>query len=272
MLAVGCLNTKIKMLNGGCKYNFMNIKLNYLLILLLVVSLTGNVLFYFKISELEEEVQKKEDITLPIISTPPEEVWKTYTSAELGFSIKYPEMVYGSSYRCDSKKPFYVPLKVFEDDKNEIVYIVKEYFYRGKYDEKLGKYIGPCEKITRSLKSLQGGWSGGWSILFRIVKNEDELNKFIKDNYGKGCFVGEKELWKQKGVYKIRIEGEDWGPKTDLGTTTCPWSYNYKILYAPKKNKLMSINLGQECGFGTDYNSEDYKCYDDTMIDSFRFK
>ncbi len=262
----------------------LNSKKYILIVALLIFIICGGILSYslnkkepVPISKKEgikkEEVQKKEDAPPPVISTPPEEVWKTYTSAELGFSIKYPEMVYGGSYRCDSKKPFYVPLKVFEDDKNGIVYIVKEYFYRGKYDEKLGKYIGPCEKITRSLKSLQGGGrSGGWSILFRIVKNEDELNKFIKDNYGKGCFAGNKKLWKQSGVYEIKVKGEDWGPKTNLGMTTCPWNYTYKILYAPEKNKLMSVNLGQECQFGTDHNSEDYKCYDGEMINSFKFE
>lgn len=250
--------------------------INYILIVaILIFIICGGILSYslnkkepVPISKKEgiekEEVQKKEDEDT-IISTPPEEVWKTYTSAELGFSIKYPEMVFGL-YSCSPKKSFWVPLKVFEDKKSGIVHIIKEYYY-SDWDRESQTKIGPCKKTFNSLKS-----SRGRRILIEDIKNEDELDKFFKDNYGPGCFAGEKELWKQEGVYEIRRKGEDWGPKTNLGTTTCPWSNNYKILYAPEKNKLMSVNLGQECGFGTDLNSKDYKCYDGEMIDSFRFE
>ena len=225
--------------------------------------------------DIKKETQKEEE-SAPVIPTPPEEKWITYTSSELGFSIKYPEIVYGNSYKCGSEKPFYVPLKVFEDDKNGIVYIVKEYFYKGKYDEKLGKYIGPCEKITRSLKSLQeGGRSGGWAISTRNIKNENELNKFIKDSYSPGCFMESKNFWQQQtGVYEIGFGGfkDAKGNPTGLDNAVCPVNYTYKILYIPEKNKAMSVKLGQECSFETDHNSKDYKCYDWEMINSFRFE
>ncbi len=235
----------------------------------------------------KKEGIKKEDIAPPVISTPPEEVWKTYASAELGFSIEYPKMVYGI-YRCSPKKPFWVPLKVFEDKENGIVYITEEYYYNAPYDGELNKFTGPCEKIINSLEYLKSqretiidinnkaslNYNPFLTKVFIIknIKNDIELNKFIKDNYGQGCFVEKKELWTQKGIYEIKIKGEDWGPETDLGTTTCPMNYVYKILYAPEKNKIMSVNLGQDCGFTTDYNSENYKCYDGEMIDSFKFE
>ncbi|MBU4368506.1 hypothetical protein KJ575_02210 [Patescibacteria group bacterium] len=202
--------------------------------------------------------------------TPPPEVWETYTNTELGFSIKYPQMVYGT-YGCSPNKPFYVPLKAFEDNINGIVYITEEYYY-DDWDRESQTKTGPCEKNFYSIESLQETPVSGWRILIEDIKSESELNKFVKGNYGKGCFVGEKELWKQEGVYEIRIEGEDWGPETNLGTTTCPLNYTYKVLYAPEKNKVMSVDLGQECDFGTDHDSENYKCYDYEMIDSFRFK
>lgn len=218
--------------------------------------------------------------------TPPEEVWETYTNSELGFSIKYPKMVYGV-YRCSPNKPFYVPLKVFEDNINETVYITEEYYY-DDWDSKSQSNTGTCRKITYSLESLQSeeknatfldgthypGWKPflGWKILTSNTKNNSELNKFIKDNYGSGCFAGKKNPWKyQEGVYEITIKGEDWG-RADLGTTTCPWNYSNRILYAPGKNKAISVVLGQECGFGTDSSLQPYKCYDEEMINSFRFK
>jgi hypothetical protein len=211
--------------------------------------------------------------------TPPPEIWKTYTNSQLGFSIKYPQMVYGV-YRCSPNKPFYVPLKAFEDNKNGIVYITEEYYYEAPYNGELNKYTGPCEKITYSLESLikeREKYSNPFLarvFVIKSIKNDTELNKFIKDNYGSGCLIGSKSPWKpQEGVYEIEIRGEDWNKGSDLGTTTCPINYKYKVLYAPEKNnKVMSVGLGQECGFETDPASESHKCYDDEMIDGFKFE
>ncbi len=222
------------------------------------------------------------------VPTPPPEVWKTYTSAELGFSIKYPEMVYGL-YKCSNDKPFWVPLKVFEDKENGIVYITQEYYY-DDWNSETQINTGICEKITYYLGLLQNEWREnvswddsyflqaektylGWGILVKNIKNETELNKFINDNYGSDCFISDKLSWKKSGIYEINIGGkyneEGINPK-------CPLHYAYKVLYAPKKNKLVSIKLGQECTFATITDpkrpSWSYKCYEEEMLDSFEFK
>lgn len=217
--------------------------------------------------------------------TPPPEVWETYTNSQLGFSMKYPQMVYGV-YDCSIKKTVFVPIKIIEDNKSGITYITKEYFSDNSE---------PCNKIAYSLEMLKNetkkqqeegdknspsytsglGWNkilSGWTILFRDIKSENELNKFIKENYGPGCFTGDRKPWKQKGIYEIEIKGMDWDKKADLGTTACSWSSKKVLLFAPGKNKFMSINLGQECTFGTDYTSESYKCYDEEMVHSFKFE
>ncbi len=262
----------------------MNSKTNYLLILFLVISLAGNVLFYFKIGALENEIEKisqnenqpittakdtakneDADITYKENTT----LWEEYTNSQLGFSIKFPQLV--SETNGCSNKPIWVPVKIFDNNENGMVFIIEEYYY-DNWDGESQTKTGPCKKTVYSLELLQESPVSGWRILIEDIKNESELNKFIKDNYGPGCFAGKKELWKQNGVYKIEVDGEDWNrPETNLGTTTCPWSYNYKILYAPEKNKIMSVNLGQECAFGTDPSSN-FKCYDDEIIDSFRFE
>lgn len=221
------------------------------------------------------------------IPTPPLEVWETYNSTELGFSIKYPQMVYGV-YRCSPNKPFWVPLKVFEDKENGIVYITEEYYY-DNWDSGTQTNTGPCEKIINSLESLKkekeeniiyindkirinGNPFLTKAITTKDVGNDNELKKFIKDTYGSGCYIENKKQWKQDVVYEIEIKGEDWKNGADLETTICPINYIYKVLYAPGKNKVMSVNLGQDCGFGTDYNLESYKCYDEEIINSFEFK
>jgi hypothetical protein len=242
------------------------------------------------ISKEENEKESSNKNEIPATSSPipaPLEVWKTYVSAELGFSIRYPEMVY-RAYRCGSKKPFYVPLRVFEDKESGIVYITKEYYYKGKYNSELNKYTGPCEKIMNSLELLQKEkeemqkgefslwWKPflGWAVSTGNIKNEDELNKFIKDNYSSGCFAESKNFWQQQaGVYEIKLNRfkDAEGNNTDLGNAVCPVNYVYKILYIPEKNKVMSVKLGQECSFITNL-TENYKCYDDEMINSFKFE
>lgn len=220
--------------------------------------------------------------------TPPPEVWETYTNSQLGFSIKYPQMVLGV-YRCSPYKPFNVPVKIFEDNKDGIIYMAEEYYYEAPYSSELNDYTGPCEKIIYSLESLKKIRNNVVDINGKVQVNENpfltrvfvikninnniELTKFIKNTYGSGCIAGSKNIWnQQKGVYEIVIKGEDWDKGADLGTTTCPINAVIKVLYAPEKNKIMSVILGQECGFGTDASSQSYKCYDEEMINSFRFK
>ena len=76
----------------------MNIKLNHLLIPLLIVSLMGNVLFYFKIGELEEKIQEisqYENQALPVVENENQDqnnnvTYKTFSSSKADFTFEYP--------------------------------------------------------------------------------------------------------------------------------------------------------------------------------------
>ncbi len=222
--------------------------------------------------------------------TPPPEVWEKYTNSQLGFSIEYPQMAYGV-YRCSPDKDIWVPVKVFEDNAAGITYITQEYYYSEQNNNNnIQDNADICKKNTYALEMLKNeeknatfpdgthysGWKPlvGWKILTNSIKNDTELNKFIKDKYGPGCFVEKKEIWKQQaGVYEIELKGEDWDRGMDLGSSTCVINYKYKVLYAPEKNKAMSIKLGQECTFDiSPTDSIDYQCNDYKMIDSFKFE
>ena len=259
---------------------------NYLLIILLIISVSANLLAWGEIQNLDKEARNEEKAESVF---PEEELREKYTS-ELGFSIKIPQKVCGV-YRCSSNKTIWVPVKVFEDKENGIVFITQEYYY-DNWNSESQNNTRPCEKIICSLELLQSEWMTsalwdenkpfsllsektflGWGILIGSIKSESELNKFIKDNYGPGCFAQNKKPWKQNGIYEIEIGSEDQDKGTDLGTTTCPINYVYKVLYAPEKSKIMSVKLGQECTFGTNPASYlEYKCYDEKMIDSFKFE
>jgi len=198
-----------------------------------------------------------------------EVIWSKYINDELGFSIDIPDKVYGSYY-CEPKKVIQVPVKVFEDNENGVVYISQEYHYQSKFDSELRKHVGECKKIILSKSNYSG-----WAIVIKTVENEDELDKFIKENYGSGCEAKDKKFWEtdynQSGVYDISVGGEGDNMKTNLGNTSCAgaWTIRYKVLYFPEKNKVMSVKLGQEPTF---FNNSHTVAYDERMISSFRFK
>ncbi|MCK4473989.1 hypothetical protein KAU40_01860 [Candidatus Parcubacteria bacterium] len=252
-----------------------------LIVLILVFIINGVVLGYY--------LTKREIAPAPaegneaVENILPEVTWNKYVNHNLGFSIEFPDNVYGG-YRCSPRKTIQVLIKAFEDNENGIVYISQEYYYEAERNDKSGKRTGPCEKITYSLESLreknenrefflmEGTFRPflNWALQIENVKNEDELDKFIKENYGSGCFARDKKSWGQDGVYDITIGG--WDEWEDLGTTDCPVNYIYKILYAPEKNKLMAVNLGQDCNFFNYLDTEFYQCYDEEMINSFKFE
>ncbi len=113
--------------------------------------------------------------------------------------------------------------KVFEDNANNVVYLVPEYSYGVTEDQ---TKQASCRKSTYSLQRIRDEIEGkgaegnyvsspgnpilGVAIRVKNVKNDAELNKFIKDNYGSGCLIASKTPWEQqKGVYEITIKGED---------------------------------------------------------------
>lgn len=289
------LNDKLKLLKLVLNNRMNNLNINnknLLIAVILISSIAAGIIGYSqyknkmnsdpKVSPLASNPPMASLSSTPkptAIATPPPVVWETYTNSQLGFSIKYPQEVYGA-YRCEPYQSIYVPLKTFEDNKNGIVYLAEEYYY-DDWDNNKQSNTGPCKKITYSLESLNKAKElYGNPFLARVfniknIKNDSELNKFIKDTYGSGCFIESKNPWQQqKGVYEITIKGEDWDNGANLETTTCQLPMSViKMLYKLETEKFMTVNLGQECGFGTDYyDQKTFKCYDEEMINSFRFE
>jgi len=248
------------------------------IVIILVIIVGGGALWYSRRPEKPyqpPEIEKLEKKTPELIFL--DATWDRYINYRLGFSMKIPTKIPGLN-RCKNpegtEKQFFVPIKIFEDNSNNIVYITQEYYY-DDWVLQVFNEAGECKKFICSLEFIKNWhrcWE--WDILIRNISSDTDLDKFIKENYGPGCFAGDKKLWKQDGVYEITIKGEDWDKKgTDLGNTTCPWNHAYKLLYEPKKGKIMSVNLGQECSFYNEESpeSESYQCYDKDMIESFRF-
>lgn len=242
--------------------------IKYLIIIVLIVVATGVILLC-----------KKEQ--LPVTNNPNNEAivskpidisnWMNYINTQLGFSILVPPEVNGK-VRCSNAPATNVPVKVFEDNQNGAVYITQEYYYDA-WDRSSEKMTNQCQKITSTLGSLRSGDVLGWKIVINDVKNDKEILKYVKVNFGSTCVVADKIL-QQDGNYVVSLIGSDAGENAnDLWYGSCYLGFVYKILYSPEKQKLMSVVLGQECKFGTNPAlAEVYRCYDDTMIQSFKFK
>ena len=205
--------------------------------------------------------------------------WNDYINNQLGFSIKIPQEV-PTLYRCpDNSQVGNTPLETYEDNLKGIVYISAQYYYDADWSQPEQRFIGRCDKITYSLETLENGTNNdglyivsrqkpflGWKILITNIENEEDITRYFKDNFGSGCIAKDKVAWNQEGVYDVRIYGEDWDKKgTNLGNTTCPINFQYKVLYYPEKHKLMSVVTGQECTFFSG------QCYDEEMLKSFKF-
>lgn len=186
--------------------------------------------------------------------------WKDYSNSQIGISFKYPENIYGGTPR------------IVEDYQNQSIYLV----FGDVVDIGLLREETKLEITDNPITGAANDYwvvnkpSSGWKIVTKSVQSENELNDFIKENYGSKCIAKNRKVSQQEDNYEIELNNyEDLnGNPTDLGSATCPVNYVYKILYYPKINKAISIKLGQECNFGYDVTGHD--CYDQQMIDSIR--
>lgn len=228
--------------------------------------------------------------------------WDLYINKRLGFSIKTPKNTAffgGSCEKMDSslfsqiesegisycyvRREGIAPVKVFENPNDNIVYIANEYDFELAEKVELVKpnssktvsCAQQCNKIPNSFDSLHKKWtkdwlqSFQWQITLETVTNDEELEKFVKEQYGKGCSLGQRESSNQAGVYDIRIDQK----KSTIETP--PHSADYCVLgaitlkYYPEKNRVATWLVGGQAFAFRKPNKKDG--YDLEMVNSFRF-
>ena len=185
--------------------------------------------------------------------------WQVYQNKDLGFEISYPKEVFDWSCDLEFKDGEYysgdamIPLKIFED--GDIIYIDKEYSYYGKKES--------CEKKYKSIEDVKKNFT--WGIEILDIPTDDSLDKFIKNNFGTGCYIAERSGLDQEGTFMIHVAGDD-GVGLD---TDCPINYAFVLNYFPEQNRAAYWELGQEASFWGDQHGNNI--YDQEMVDSFRF-
>jgi hypothetical protein len=207
--------------------------------------------------------------------------WIEYSNDTLGFSIKIPPESYGM-YRCSPRKAISVPIKIYEDIPNNAVYIAEEYYYSA--DDYGTDNEGECKKTIQSVElfkeeveeSKDNGYFNikprlGWKMIINNIKEEGDILKYVKENFGTGC-ITQNKLLKESGNYEIYLTGDGKKEESDPWWGDCYLNFAYKIIYSPDKQKMMSVVLGQEGTFQTNpEESSTYQYYEDEMLKSFKF-
>jgi hypothetical protein len=208
--------------------------------------------------------------------------WDLYTNHDFGFSIKIPKEFYAWAGECaystenedHSYRPFYaeVPMVAFEDEHS--VFLTNEYFYELGGETTSGgiSYYSECNRITNSLELTRDDPQiaiNSWKINITEVNNEQELETYIKDEFGTGCELGEQTETEQAGVYAVSIDGSDLGAETPL----CPIDSLKVLRYYPSERKLVDWDAGN--GLSFPICEPEAQCeesdYGPEMIESFRF-
>ncbi|MCX6713236.1 MAG: hypothetical protein NTY66_03465 [Candidatus Vogelbacteria bacterium] len=140
-------------------------------------------------------------------------VWTTYINSRLRFSIKLPSM---TGYE----------VVALDDPSSNFVYIT---------EQKSGE--------PQKFSDLQRMNVRDWKIVVAKVKNNKELEGFIKEQYGPGCSLGEKTLTSNDpSSYLVKIVGN--GDNKD--DTTCYIAEAHqRVIYSPASGRVATWMGGQ---------------------------
>jgi hypothetical protein len=171
---------------------------------------------------------------------------KEYRSTRLGFSLLLPKTM--PTYMCDYQKPAaMVEVKAVEKDND--VYIGPAWYeeneYLGDNPDGSGRY-GECKR--REMQVSEDEYFTR-IIRTRIVKNDAEIESFIKDNFGEECGPFKRQPSAQIGIEDLKVTNV---PRrvveepSGLDDFVCVTNYAYVLKYNPATKRVLSMNLGQD--------------------------
>ena len=202
-----------------------------------------------------------------------------YTNNKIGFSLVVPKTFASDKENCKKVDDSYqaymgiAPVTFFEN--GDTFYFAGKYFYRLTGEQKIttgsgGAYItkfSGCQKEDVSLASIK---NNSYTTVFKFytanVKNDNELENYIKSKYGTGCKLGEKTL-SSNGTYSVKILGDG----KELGETQCPINFMIDTEYNPTKGKVVIFELGQDCSFNKEITPSYGKCTALEIVKSLKF-
>ncbi len=171
--------------------------------------------------------------------------WQIYRNEELGIEINYPKYVDAnySANRCHTSEiNDVIPLKVFADD--NFLYIGASSYYVKDPDKS-------CRKVKETLAGIKKEEGTGLKInIIDNIKNDNDLEQFLKDRYGLRCNLGEK---KKINDYTYAVSIIDNSENLNKAQCSPPFSYGSRsVLYSPTQQKIATLDIGIDCSFAFD--------------------
>lgn len=200
---------------------------------------------------------QKDRETKPTVTEPDyqvsdiDETWNELRNYRDGFAMKIPQNAV--IYDCDYGEVT-VPVDVFQAE-NGLSYIATAEFYN------LDPATGECKKFQTSLQNIASS-TNTWRMVVTDAENDEAIDRFIKEQYGKGCSMAGKEAnW---DFYNVQITGT--GPDAPE-ETICFINWATEIKYSSALGKIVKWDLGQDSTF----IGADDAFFDLEMNQSFRF-
>jgi hypothetical protein len=109
-----------------------------------------------------------------------------------------------------------------------------------------------------------------WKFVVEEVNSDEDLDGFIKSQYGLGCKLGEKVPIGQEGVYEVGVGEEEGASEVE-----CPhlhWRYatGYEVRYHESANKVIAMYLNGHSTFLGDERG--FLTYDEEMYNSISWE
>lgn len=171
---------------------------------------------------------------------------KEYRNVRLGFSLLLPKTM--PTYMCDYQKPAAI-VDVHAIENGDNVYIGPAWYesndYLGSNPDGSGRY-GECKRHTMQPKNTEDYTR---IIKTRVVKNDSEIQAFIKENFGKECGPFTRKPSMQNGIEDIAIQNVPLPGVTNasgLHDFACAANYVYVFKYNPATKRVLAMNLGQD--------------------------
>lgn len=188
--------------------------------------------------------------------------WLDYNNDEYSFSFRYPSLSIDNKFWSNLPEGLDVllPNQVLSKDNN--------FYLHQKYDVSTDQQTGkPIKKENTFIPEYNNtyGYPLPWHIVILEVKDENSLDKVIKQKLGPGCSYKEKIPTEFIGNYRVEIDGDG----KDLGSTLCPVNYSNYIIYSPIQKKVAFWSTGQECQIGLGFFYDN--CFDQKISESFHF-
>jgi hypothetical protein len=181
--------------------------------------------------------------------------WLTYENKTYSFAFSYPNKSLNSSYWASQSDNLNNLASNIVLEGDNVFYIRPE-----------GQNFKQVDNIYNKIQQDSNGmdrYGVTWRIVVNDINQEQDLDSFIKKQYGNGCSYDKKYATDYPNTFDVIIKGDG----KPLDVTDCPVNYDYHIKYSPDKKKVAFWHTGQECQIGLNFST----CFDSNIVKSFRF-